>query len=89
MKARIAFLLTLGFSVSVYSGSQPQDEKLLQSLIQRGVICQGLTYEEQQEALRIYLHKKAKMHPDKSLGAQSSEASETTASKSCIAPPKQ
>lgn len=84
MKARIAFLLTLGFSAQVYSGSPPQDEKLLQSLIQRGVICQGLTYEEQQEALRIYLNKKAKKYPDKS-----SEASETPSSQSCIAPPKQ
>ncbi|MDW6094830.1 hypothetical protein [Vibrio rhizosphaerae] len=81
MKARIAFLLMLGCSAQAYSGSPPQDEKLLQSLIQRGVICQDLTYEEQQEALRIYLNKKAKKHPDKS--------PETTASQSCIAPPKQ
>ncbi|MDW6002259.1 hypothetical protein [Vibrio mangrovi] len=86
MKAWIAFLLTFIFSVQVYSGSLPQDEKLLQSLIQRGVICQGLTYDEQQEALRIYLSERQKINKDKS--SETAAEPEENSSESCIAPPK-
>ncbi|WP_306345642.1 hypothetical protein [Vibrio quintilis] len=74
--------MALILSPSIYSGSLPQDEKLLQSLIQRGVICKGLTYDEQQEALRIYLNKKARK--DKS----PQEKSDSTSFKTCIAPHK-
>lgn len=42
------------------SSSLENDEALLQSLIDRGVICSGLTYKENQEALRIYLNRKSK-----------------------------
>ncbi|CAM4011471.1 hypothetical protein VA7868_04286 [Vibrio aerogenes CECT 7868] len=82
MKARIAFLLAIILSPPVYSGSPPQDEKLLQSLIQRGIICKGLSYDEQQEALRIYLNRKARK--DKS----PSEAPDSNSFKTCIAPHK-
>lgn len=34
------------------------DERMIRSLIARGVICQGLTAHEQQQALQIYLRQK-------------------------------
>ncbi|WP_394251440.1 hypothetical protein [Vibrio profundi] len=42
------------------STSLENDEALLKSLIQRGVICSRLTHKENQESLRIYLSRKSK-----------------------------
>ncbi|WP_415674719.1 hypothetical protein, partial [Vibrio neptunius] len=39
----------------VIANPLPNDEKLLDSLIERGVICDNQTYEEKQESLQIYL----------------------------------
>ena len=62
IKAMTLMVLTLS-SLSQASTIE-NDEILLKSLIKRGVICSGLTYEENQEALRIYLNaKKAKSTP--------------------------
>ncbi|UTV30715.1 hypothetical protein [Photobacterium atrarenae] len=50
--------------VTVYSGftlaetAVVDDERMIRSLIARGVICQGLTAHEQQQALQIYLNQK-------------------------------
>ncbi|MCG7499789.1 hypothetical protein MHO82_23255 [Vibrio sp. Of7-15] len=61
------------------------DEQLLKSLIERGVICSGLNYEEQQQALKIYLQKKVKPETNKKLG----NTKHTTTNKeieTCISP---
>ncbi|UXI03272.1 hypothetical protein [Photobacterium sp. TY1-4] len=50
--------------IAVYSGfsiaetAVVDDERMIRSLIARGVICQGLTAHEQQQALQIYLNQK-------------------------------
>lgn len=55
------FLLGLGIlchSGLLFASVPPNDEKLIESLIEQGVICQGLSYEQQQKALSIYLQKR-------------------------------
>ncbi len=51
-------LMVLSFSSLSQASSFENDELLLKSLIERGVICSGLTYEDNQEALRLYLNAK-------------------------------
>ncbi|PMM13737.1 hypothetical protein BCT62_08280 [Vibrio splendidus] len=51
-------LMVLIFSSLSQASTIENDELLLKSLIERGVICPGLTYEGNQEALRIYLNAK-------------------------------
>ncbi len=56
------FLLGLGIichSGLLLASVSPNDERLIESLIEQGVICQGLSYEQQQKALSIYLQKKS------------------------------
>ncbi|MEZ9702140.1 hypothetical protein AB4455_25930 [Vibrio sp. 10N.261.46.E12] len=61
---KIMTLIVLLFTSLSQASTIENDELLLKSLINRGVICTGLTYEENQEALRIYLNaKKAKSNP--------------------------
>ncbi|MBN3572172.1 hypothetical protein [Vibrio neptunius] len=50
----VSYLLTV-ISSAVIANPLPNDEKLLDSLIERGVICDNQTYEEKQESLQIYL----------------------------------
>ncbi|TNF13801.1 MAG: hypothetical protein EP325_11575, partial [Vibrionaceae bacterium] len=57
MKIIFASLLMLATS-QANATAQPDDERLIAALIERGVICQGLTAEQQQQALNIYLNKK-------------------------------
>ncbi|ENM5795339.1 hypothetical protein [Vibrio mimicus] len=45
-------------STLLLANVQPDDERLIASLIEQGVICQGLSYEQQQKALSIYLQQK-------------------------------
>ncbi|ENM5790739.1 hypothetical protein V4V45_002606 [Vibrio mimicus] len=45
-------------STLLLANVQPDDERLIASLIEQGIICQGLSYEQQQKALLIYLQKK-------------------------------
>ncbi|ENM5890650.1 hypothetical protein E5115_003113 [Vibrio mimicus] len=45
-------------STLLLANVQPDDERLITSLIEQGVICQGLSYEQQQKALSIYLQQK-------------------------------
>ena len=51
-------LMVLLFSSLSQASTIENDELLLRSLIERGVICPGLTYEDNREALRIYLNAK-------------------------------
>ncbi len=51
-------LMVLIFSSLSQASTIENDELLLKSLIERGVICPGLTYEGNQEALRVYLNAK-------------------------------
>ena len=50
--------MVLLFSSLSQASTIENDELLLKSLIERGVICPGLTYEDNREALRIYLNAK-------------------------------
>ncbi|ENM5723204.1 hypothetical protein [Vibrio mimicus] len=45
-------------STLLFANVQPDDERLIASLIEQGFICQGLSYEQQQKALSIYLQQK-------------------------------
>ena len=61
---KTTILMVLMFSSLSQASTIENDELLLKSLIKRGVICPGLTYEGNQEALRIYLNaKKVKSTP--------------------------
>ncbi len=51
-------LMVLLFSSLSQASTIENDGLLLKSLIERGVICPGLTYEDNREALRIYLNAK-------------------------------
>lgn len=82
MKARIVFLLSSLVSFYALSIPTPNDEMLLKSLIERGVICSGLSYEQQQEALRIYLNQKARNKLNHNKDLKVDDASK----KACIAP---
>ncbi len=58
MSHKTMALMVLIFSSLSQASTIENDELLLKSLIERGVICPGLTYEGNQEALRIYLNAK-------------------------------
>ncbi|CAK1699919.1 conserved exported hypothetical protein [Vibrio crassostreae] len=58
MSHKTMALMVLLFSSLSQASTIENDELLLKSLIERGVICPGLTYEDNHEALRIYLNAK-------------------------------
>ena len=58
MSSKTMALMVLLFSSLSQASTIENDELLLKSLIERGVICPGLTYEDNSEALRIYLNAK-------------------------------
>ncbi|RPF24351.1 hypothetical protein EDB12_1213 [Vibrio crassostreae] len=58
MSHKTMALTVLIFSSLSQASTIENDELLLKSLIERGVICPGLTYEDNREALRIYLSAK-------------------------------
>lgn len=58
MSHKTMALIVLLFSSLSQASTIENDELLLKSLIERGVICPGLTYEDNHEALRIYLNAK-------------------------------
>lgn len=59
MPLKTMTLMVLLFTSLSQASTIENDESLLNSLIERGVICPGLSYEDNQEALRIYLNAKA------------------------------
>ena len=58
MSHKTMALMVLLLSSLSQASTIENDELLLKSLIVRGVICPGLTYEDNREALRIYLNAK-------------------------------
>ncbi|NAZ52095.1 hypothetical protein GL177_01805 [Vibrio toranzoniae] len=58
MSHKTMTLMVLLFSSLSQASTIENDELLLKALIERGVICPGLTYEDNHEALRIYLNAK-------------------------------
>ncbi|WP_210442877.1 hypothetical protein [Vibrio crassostreae] len=58
MSHKTMALMVLLFSSLSQASTIENDELLLKSLIERGVICPGLTYEDNHEALRIYINAK-------------------------------
>jgi hypothetical protein len=52
-------LMVLSLSSLSQASTIENDEPLLKSLIEQGIICPDLNYEDNQEALRIYLNAKA------------------------------
>ncbi len=75
-------LMVLSFSSLSQASTFENDELLLKSLIKRGVICPGLTYEDNQEALRIYLNaKQVKSIPFDSKKTQETENKNEIANK--------
>ncbi|UTM58756.1 hypothetical protein L4174_007980 [Photobacterium sp. CCB-ST2H9] len=72
---------------------QADDERLIRSLEEQGIICEGLTYAEKQEALRIYLNRKAILKDKKQKDKKQTEKDTTNSSDSsdmaqrkCISP---
>ncbi|MCG9553912.1 hypothetical protein L1D16_20945 [Vibrio sp. Isolate31] len=59
MPLKTMTLMVLFFTSLSQASTIDNDEPLLNSLIEKGVICPGLSYEDNQEALRIYLNAKA------------------------------
>ncbi|KAA8598091.1 hypothetical protein F0Z19_3591 [Vibrio cyclitrophicus] len=58
MSSKTMPLIVLLYCSLSQASTIENDELLLKSLIGRGVICSGLTYEDNQEALRVYLNAK-------------------------------
>lgn len=48
-------LWVICYSTLLFANTQPNDEKLINALIEQGIICEGLSYEQQQKALSLYL----------------------------------
>ncbi|HDI3242861.1 TPA: hypothetical protein PMB64_003658 [Vibrio cholerae] len=46
------------YSTLLFANTQPNDEKLINTLIEQGIICEGLSYEQQQKALSLYLQQR-------------------------------
>ncbi|EMK6648869.1 hypothetical protein V9J44_003453 [Vibrio cholerae] len=46
------------YSTLLFANAQPNDEKLINALIEQGIICEGLSYEQQQKALSLYLQQR-------------------------------
>ncbi|WP_370643719.1 hypothetical protein [Photobacterium sp. TLY01] len=88
MKRACLFILLLVCPLLSLAQVQPDDERLLRALEERGIICKGLSYEEKQEALRIYLQRKATMkdqkQKDNDTTGQPSNLDDTK--KTCISP---
>ena len=59
MSHKTMVLMVLSLSSLSQASTIENDEPLLKSLIEQGIICPGLNYEDNQEALRIYLNAKA------------------------------
>ncbi|QXC56033.1 hypothetical protein KSS82_01970 [Vibrio mimicus] len=55
---RLFWLWAACQSSMLFADVPPNDEKLIESLIEQGVICDGLSYEQQQKALSLYLQQK-------------------------------
>ncbi|WGS63437.1 hypothetical protein [Vibrio lentus] len=58
MSHKTMALMVLFFSSLSQASTLENDEPLLKSLIERGIICPDLNYSDNQEALRIYLNAK-------------------------------
>lgn len=42
-------LWVICYSSLLFANAQPNDEKLINALIEQGIICEGLSYEQQQK----------------------------------------
>ena len=74
MSHKTMALMALSFSSLSQASTIENDELLLKSLIEKGVICPGLTYKDNQEALRLYLNaKRVKSIPFDSKNTQETE----------------
>ncbi|EGR0541818.1 hypothetical protein E8A66_10115 [Vibrio cholerae] len=51
-------LWVICYSTLLFANAQPNDEKLVSTLIEQGIICEGLSYEQQQKALSLYLQQR-------------------------------
>ncbi len=51
-------LWVICYSTLLFANTQPNDEKLINALIEQGIICEGLSYEQQQKALSLYLQQR-------------------------------
>ncbi|EKF9628198.1 hypothetical protein ACP7IB_000811 [Vibrio cholerae] len=51
-------LWVICYSNLLFANAQPNDEKLVSALIEQGIICEGLSYEQQQKALSLYLQQR-------------------------------
>ncbi|WP_146145602.1 hypothetical protein [Photobacterium jeanii] len=70
------------------SPSSLDDERLLQSLIKRGVICSGLSPEEQATALNIYMQQKLAKQQNKNKPKVQNSQQQPKETPSCISPLK-
>jgi len=81
--------MVLSLSSLSQASTIENDEPLLKSLIEQGIICSGLNYEDNQKALRIYLNAKAqKSHQfnSKKYSEIENKRQKNKAPKECIRP---
>ncbi|GAB6262394.1 hypothetical protein [Photobacterium sp. CCB-ST2H9] len=93
MKRACLFIALWLFPGVAMAQVQADDERLIRSLEEQGIICEGLTYAEKQEALRIYLNRKAILKDKKQKDKKQTEKDTTNSSDSsdmaqrkCISP---
>lgn len=73
----ILFLL----SSSTFANSAIDDQRLIESLIKQGIICEDQTELEKQASLQIYLEKKFAKPSDQQKGSQTDEPSDCISAK--------
>ncbi|MCL9781329.1 hypothetical protein M9194_07805 [Vibrio sp. S4M6] len=83
----VSFLFAL-FSSIIFANPLPNDEKLISSLIERGVICGNQTFEENQKSLQIYLSKRFNKNNKADKSNNTSNKNDTTTNKQCISASK-
>ena len=89
MSHKTMVLMVLSLSSLSQASTIENDEPLLRSLIEQGIICPGLNYEDNQKALRIYLNAKAqKSHQfnSKKYSEIENKRQKNKAPKECIRP---
>lgn len=79
MKAVSGILFLL--SSSTFANSAIDDQRLIESLIKQGIICEDQTELEKQASLQIYLEKKFAKPSEKQKGSQADEPSDCISAK--------
>ncbi|MDN3611754.1 hypothetical protein ACODM8_12890 [Vibrio ostreicida] len=78
---RLAICLMTLLASATLASTPPDDEKLIQLLVERGIICENQSYQDEQTSLQIYLSNRF----SKTKAKTSKEIKDNPSKKACIA----